>query len=262
MGYRNKNTGYVNDILASRSVIKRANYAIIPPDGLVSNSIPGFENCELSILATPKLGATFVDYIITLLDGGQNKAGFGGEGIETFFYCLEGKITVWADDAEYTLEAGGYIYCPAGVILKFANSNGGANSEAFLYKKKYEAVAGYETHVVVNNVANLEKIAYEGMEDVILQNLLPADLGFDMNFHILSFEPGACHGYIETHYQEHGAYMLSGEGVYNLDNEWVPVKKGDYLFMGAYVPQATYAVGRGEAFSYLYSKDCNRDPQL
>lgn len=32
--------------------------------------------------------------------------------------------------------------------------------------------------------------------------------------------------------------------------------------MGAYVPQATYAVGRDESFSYLYSKDCNRDAQI
>lgn len=85
MGYRNKNTGYVSDILASRSVIKRANYAIIPPDGLVNNAIPGFLNCELSILATPKLGATFVDYIVTLLSDGQNKTGFGAPGVETFF---------------------------------------------------------------------------------------------------------------------------------------------------------------------------------
>ena len=47
--------------------------------------------------------------------------------------------------------------------------------------------------------------------------------------------------------------------MYNLDNEWIPVKKGDYLFMGAYCPQASYAVGRGEDFAYIYSKDCNRD---
>ncbi len=58
--------------------------------------------------------------------------------------------------------------------------------------------------------------------------------------------------------QEHGAYILSGAGMYNLDNEWIPVKKGDYIFMAAYVPQAGYAVGQ-EEFSYIYSKDCNRD---
>ncbi len=39
----------------------------------------------------------------------------------------------------------------------------------------------------------------------------------------------------ETHVQEHGAYILSGRGMYNLDNEWMPVDKGDYIFMGAYI---------------------------
>lgn len=60
--------------------------------------------------------------------------------------------------------------------------------------------------------AVLERIHYEGMEDVILLDFLPKELGFDMNMHILSFEPGASHGYIETHVQEHGAYILSGQG--------------------------------------------------
>ncbi|HCN5023677.1 TPA: (S)-ureidoglycine aminohydrolase, partial [Escherichia coli] len=49
---------------------------------------------------------------------------------------------------------------------------------------------------------------------------------------------------------------------YNLDNNWIPVKKGDYIFMGAYSLQAGYGVGRGEAFSYIYSKDCNRDVEI
>lgn len=66
--------------------------------------------------------------------------------------------------------------------------------------------------LVSGNASQLERIHYEGMEDVILLDFLPKELGFDMNMHILSFEPGASHGYIETHVQEHGAYILSGQG--------------------------------------------------
>lgn len=103
---------------------------------------------------------------------------------------------------------------------------------------------------------------YEGMEEVKILDLLPKELAYDMNIHILSFKPGASHGYIETHVQEHGAYVLSGRGMYNLDNEWQPVDKGDYIFMGAYAPQATYAVGLDEPFAYIYSKDANRDIEI
>jgi (S)-ureidoglycine aminohydrolase len=96
------------------------------------------------------------------------------------------------------------------------------------------------------------------MKTVHIKDLLPIDIGFDMNMHILAFEPGSCHPFVETHVQEHGAYVLSGEGLYLLDNEWIPVKKDDFLWMGAYVTQAAYGIGK-DWFAYIYSKDCNRD---
>ncbi len=146
-------------------------------------------------------------------------------------------------------------------MITFSNAQT-KDSQLFLYKRRYIPVEGHAPWLVSGNASQLERIHYEGMEDVILLDFLPKELGFDMNMHILSFEPGASHGYIETHVQEHGAYILSGQGVYNLDNNWVPVKKGDYIFMGAYSLQAGYGVGRGEAFSYIYSKDCNRDVMI
>lgn len=259
MGYLNNNTGYIDDLLATRSVIKKDNFALLAPDGLVKNVLPGFENCETTILSSPKIGASFVDYLVTLQKDGRNHAGFGGQEVETFFYVIAGCVRVQVNGERSVLTAGGYVYCPPGVLLHFDNHNDGNVSQAFLYKRRYQPAGEQRPQVIVNHRENLEKIHYEGMSDVIIENLLPADLAFDMNMHVLTFEPGACHGYIETHVQEHGALILSGEGVYNLDNNWIPVKSGDYLFMAAYSPQACYAAGRGEPLSYIYSKDCNRD---
>lgn len=259
MGYINNNVGYPKDLLSSRAIIKRNNYAIIPPDGLVKNVVPGFENCDVTILATPKLGASFVDYLVTMHQGGQNKTGFGGEGIEVLVYVIEGDVTASADQESFELKTGGYLYCPPGKKLYLKNN--AQNSRLFLYKRRYQELDGQKPYVVSGNVNNLEKIHYEDMKDVIVQDLLPKEIAFDMNFHILTFQPGASHGYIETHLQEHGAYLLSGEGMYVLDNEWVPVKKGDYIFMAAYALQACYAVGQ-EPLSYIYSKDCHRDVEL
>ena len=118
MGYFNNQTGYPTDILSTRAIIKRGNYALIPPNGLVRNVIPGFENCDVTILSTPKLGATFVDYLVTLHDCGRNTKGFGGEELETFVYVIDGAITASADATDYPLTAGGYLYCPAGVTLR------------------------------------------------------------------------------------------------------------------------------------------------
>lgn len=87
MGYLNNVTGYREDLLANRAIVKHGNFALLTPDGLVKNIIPGFENCDATILSTPKLGASFVDYLVTLHQNGGNQQGFGGEGIETFPVC-------------------------------------------------------------------------------------------------------------------------------------------------------------------------------
>ena len=208
------------------------------------------------------MGATFADYLITVHENGGNPA-FGGEGLESFIYVIEGSITVKNADEEATLTEGGYIYSPASNTIAIKNE-GKEDAKLFAYKRRYEAVEGYSAHTVVANINDTPWMPYEGMENCHSKDFLPAagDFGFDMNMHLLKFKLGGSHGYIETHIQEHGMYFLSGKGMYRLDDEWVPVKKGDYVFLDAYVPQACYAVGREEDFAYIYSKDCNRDVQL
>lgn len=263
MGYRNNQTGYPKGHLKSRSIIKKDEYALLDVDGLVNNVVPGFTGCDMSILGSPKMGASFVDYIITVNPKGGNTQGFGGQGVESILYVLSGELEVTLAGEKHTLSQGSYAFAGPSYSLCFENKT--ANSaEVFLYKRRYKPLEGYsEPKNIVSNVSKLEPIAYEGMENVTFYNFLPTnDFSYDMNFHILSFGPGGSHGYVETHVQEHGAYVYSGAGMYNLGNEWVPVIKGDYMFMAAYVQQAAYSTSIDEPFSYVYSKDCNRDESI
>ena len=252
--------GYPKGLLSNRSVTKKDSYAIITNEGRVNNVVPGFENCEMSILASPRLGAGFADYIIKMNANGKNERGIGGDGIESFVYCIEGNVKASDGEKEFELTSGGYLYCPPEKKMYLRNDSG-ESCRMFLYKQRYEPLDDLKTWTVAGNVNDMEYVPYDGMENVMIKDLLPINMAFDMNMHILSFEPGGCHPFVETHYQEHGAYVLSGEGVYNLDNVWVPVEKEDYLYMSAYVLQAAYGVGR-EPFAYIYSKDCNRDVKL
>lgn len=263
MGYLNNHIGYREELLSTRSVIKKDRYALLEPDGLVKNVIPGFENCDITILGSPEMGATFVDYIVTAKEGAKNTAGFAGGKLEAFFYVLEGSVTVWNDDKKEDLTQGGYFFTPAGKKLYFENK-GKENAKIFLYKRVYSPLEGKEAYTVVGNINEVPWVEYEGMKDVLVKDFLPAatDIAFDMNMHILLFKMGTSHGYVETHVQEHGAYIYSGKGMYILDQDWIPVQKGDYIFMDAYCPQAAYGVGRDEDFAYVYSKDCNRDVEL
>src|SRR5699024_1859812 len=183
--------GYPNDILTSRAVVKPGKYAILPPEGLVNNVIPGFENTTMSILGSPKLGASFVDYIAVFHKNGKNKTGFGGEDdIETFVYVLDGKIKATANDEDVVLEQGGYLYCPPSVTMYLENMQE-ADSKFFLYKQKHIPLTGHTPWVYAGNSNDNEEVIYDGMENVHIQDLLPTDIAFDMNFHILSFDPAA-----------------------------------------------------------------------
>ena len=206
--------GYPSDILSTRAVIRPGKYVVIPPEGLVNNVIPGIENCRVSIVASPK------------------------EGIEVFFYVLEGTGTVRAGGEEHPVGAGDYLYTPAGTGMEFC-CTGEEPMRAILYKQRYIPAEGVgEPQICFGNEADLEVFHLDDMENVEMKNFLPTDLAYDMNFHILSFAPGASHSFVETHIQEHGMYILEGEGVYLLDEDWRLIKKGDFVWFGPYCPQA------------------------
>lgn len=254
--------GYPNDVLSTRATIKHGNYAVIPPEGLVNNVIPGIEGCKVSIVASPKMGASFVQYVVEADKNGGTTKVFGNEpNIETFLYVIEGQGTFTVDGKEYKACDGAYIYSPAGVGLEFKNT-GDSKMKALLYKQVFIPLEGVkQPYVYYGNVNDIEYREYDGMANVFIKDLLPVEIGFDMNMHILSFAPGGCHPFVETHVQEHGMYILEGEGCYLLDDKWMMIKEKDFVWFGAYCPQAAYGVGR-KNFTYIYSKDCQRDVQL
>lgn len=260
MGYINNQTGYRHNILENRSVIKKDMFAIIEPDGLVKNNIYGYENCDISILSSPKLGASFVDYIITVKKDGKNMEGIGNQGEEVFLFVISGQLEVYNSDERMQLISGGYFFSPEGNKLYFENKSIN-EAKLLLYKRKYVKLKDFSPKTVYGNINDIPYRSFEEMENVFIKDLLPSDFAYDFNFHILCFKSGASHGYLETHIQEHGAYILSGKGMYNLDNDWYMVKKGDYIFMASYCLQGGYGVGQ-EDFIYIYSKDCNRDVEI
>ena len=120
MSYLNNQIGYRDSMLETRSVVKTNNWVLLEPDGLVKNSIPGYVNCDVTILASPAMGASFADYLITAHAGGKNDS-IGGEGIETFLYVMEGEVAVKNADKEEVLTQGGYIFSPEDKPVSFEN---------------------------------------------------------------------------------------------------------------------------------------------
>jgi (S)-ureidoglycine aminohydrolase len=84
---------------------------------------------------------------------------------------------------------------------------------------------------------------------------------YDAHVNIVTFQPGGVIPFEETHVMEHGLYVLEGKAVYKLNQDWVEVEAGDFMWLRAYCPQACYAAGPGP-FRYLLYKDVNRHANL
>jgi (S)-ureidoglycine aminohydrolase len=255
--------GYPEGFLKNRSVFEPGKFAVISPEGRVNNVIPGILGCNMTILASPKLGANFVQMVGTVGTSGRTTMSYGAhENIEVFLYVLDGdgSLEVTVDGINNTLTAGGYVYAPPGKGIGFTSA-GDDEVRILLYKQRF--IPHPDSGVkrpwsIVGNVKAIEESHYEEMENVFVRNLLPVDECFDMNFHTLAFLPGGCHPFVETHVQEHGAYIYSGQGMYLLDEQWIPVQAEDFIWFAPFCKQACYGIGL-DRMEYIYSKDCNRD---
>ena len=255
---------YPAGLLKNRSVIKHGEWAVIAPEGRVINSVPGFDDCKMTILATPKLGASFIQMIGTVGPKGKTTKKYAGKPHEeSFIYILDGKgeLKLSVGGEVKMLGQGGYAYATAGTGIEFENTNG-KECRILLYKQRFVSHPdGRKPFNVFGNSNQLNWADYDGMSNVHLKDLLPINDAFDMNMHILSFDPAGCHPFVETHVQEHGAYLTEGEGLYMMGEDWIHVKGEDFMWFGPFTKQAVYATGRGP-LTYIYSKDCNRDVEI
>jgi len=257
---------YPQGFLKNRSVFQPGKYAVISTEGRVVNVIPGIEGCALSILASPKLGAGFVQMVGTVSVNGRTAMPYArAEGVEAFLFVIDGQGSLEAtvEGTAHALSAGGYVYAPPGAGLEFA-SKGDAEVRILLYKQRFIPHPDPEVRrpwVVTGSIREIAERRYDAMDNVFVRDLLPVDEAFDMNFHTLAFLPGGCHPFVETHVQEHGAYIYRGEGLYLLDETWIPVENDDFIWFAPFCKQACYCTGR-DRLEYVYSKDCHRDEPI
>ncbi|MEO8173857.1 MAG: cupin domain-containing protein, partial [Sediminibacterium sp.] len=130
------------------------------------------------------------------------------------------------------------------------------------FHKKYMRLDHYEVpNVIFGDAAKVEGPVYLGDPSLRLQVLLPDDLSFDMAVNIFTYDPGGHLPFVETHIMEHGLLYLQGQGIYMLDQQWYPIKKGDSIWMAPYCAQWFTAMGKEPAV-YIYYKNINRFPTI
>ena len=154
---------------------------------------------------------------------------------------------------------GGYACLPPDSGWTLRNP-GGEVARFHWIRKRYQPIEGLEAPpVLVTNEADLSPQPMPDTEGrwATTRFVDPADLRHDMHVTIVTFQPGGVIPFAETHVMEHGLYVLEGKAVYRLNQDWVEVEAGDYMWLRAFCPQACYAGGPGP-FRYLLYKDVNR----
>jgi (S)-ureidoglycine aminohydrolase len=246
-----------NQLLNSRAEV-RSRFALIPLEGIPNSRLPHWPEATVRVLASPALGAGFVQYLIDL-PAGQGGGQAGDGRIEHFLYLLEGTATLSIDGCDHALTAGGYALVPPTSDYKLTAT---APASVILLRKVYEPAAGVPMFSpLVGNQSQVEGSVFCDNPGAILQLLIPDQWQYDLAMNIFTFEVGHSLPVVETHVMEHGLYFLQGKGLYFLDDHWMEVEATDFIWMGPFCPQSFYATGP-VASRYLYYKNVNREIPL
>jgi (S)-ureidoglycine aminohydrolase len=247
----------------------RERYALMPLEGFPFSKLPACPEAQVRVLASPKLGAGFVQLLIDL-PAGVTFPLERKQGVETFYYVLSGTGTTVErttpamglrpgkekTTAELKLAPGSFGLIAPGVASEF---KAGEPLSLLLLQKQYESAPGIELFDSFHGTeSSVKKEIWADNPHSLLQCLIPDQTQFDLAMNIFTFDPGFGLPIVETHVMEHGLYFLQGKGLYFLGEDWMEVQADDFIWMGPYCPQSFYATGPTPS-RYLYYKNVNRD---
>jgi len=250
-------------LLTDRAVFTEA-YAVIPKGSfsdIVTSYLPFWDKARFWVIARPLSGfaETFSHYIAEVEPGGGSDRPETEDGIEAVLFVTSGAVALTVEGEHHAMTEGGYAYLPPGADWSLKNHTS-CPVQFHWIRKRYQPVAGLDRPAPL--VTNESLHAPVDMPDTMgawatTRFVDPADMRHDMHVNIVTFQPGGVIPFAETHVMEHGLYVLQGKAVYRLNQDWVEVEAGDYMWLRAFCPQACYAGGPGP-FRYLLYKDVNR----
>ncbi len=257
-----------SDLVTDRAVFTQA-YAVIPKGVLrdiVVSFLPKWDKMRFWVLSRPLSGfaETFSQYIVELSPGGGSNDPENDALAEAVLFVVQGSIEVTIEGHLYEMQKGGYAFIPPGCDWSIKNNT---TSKAVFHwiRKLYQQEEGIDIpQAFITNEEDLEPIEMPNCKKgqwTTTRFVDIDDMRHDMHVNIVTFAPGAVIPFAETHVMEHGLYVLQGKGVYRLNQDWVEVEAGDYMWLRAFCPQACYA-GGPELFKYLLYKDVNRHARL
>jgi (S)-ureidoglycine aminohydrolase len=232
---------------------------------IVASTLPFWDRTRLWVIARPLSGfaETFSQYVVEVAQGGGSDRPEPDPGAEAVLFVVGGELHLTVEGTRSVLGPGGYAFLPPGA--SWAVRNEAAPPAQFHWiRKAYERVEGVEVPPpFVTDERDVDPVPMPGTDGTWATTRFvdPLDVRHDMHVNLVTFEPGGVIPFPETHVMEHGLYVLEGKALYLLNQDWVEVEEGDFMWLRAFCPQACYAGGPGR-FRYLLYKDVNRHARL
>ncbi len=254
-------------LLTDRAVFTQA-YCVIPKGvmrDIVTSYFPHWEKSRAWVLARPMSGfsETFSHYIVEVEPNGGSQRPEPDPTAQAVIFMVDGELTLTFADKTHHLKQGDYAFIPPGTQWSLINQSDAKGTFHWI-RKIYEPVEGIDKpDAFVINEQDVTPAPMPGADGkwTTTRFVDNNDVRHDMHVTIVTFQPGTVIPFAETHVMEHGLYILEGKAVYRLNQDWVEVEAGDYLWLRAFCPQACYAGGPGP-FRYLLYKDVNRHMKL
>ena len=258
-------------------------YAVIPKGtmrDITTQDLPHWDGTRVWVIARPMSGfaETFSQYLVQVAPGGGSEDPENDPGAEAVLFVVGGELTLTlgapggpagfgasggASGSEHVLAPGGYAFLPPG--QRWTLRNTGSEAASFHWvRKRYEKAEGVEVPAAfVTSDADVEPTPMPDTDGAWATTRFvdPHDVRHDMHVTIVTLAPGAAIPFPETHVMEHGLFVLEGKAVYLLNEDWVEVEAGDFMWLRAFCPQACYA-GGPDRFRYLLYKDMHRHARL
>ena len=242
------------DLVHSRARVTQR-YALLPLEGFPVSRLPSCPEAEARVLASPALGAKFVQMVVDV-PAGKSARLDSQAGVENFYFVVSGRGKFGSGSSAQKLEPGSFGLLPPGAEMQFT---AGDSLRLLTLQKHYESARGVEMFKGIHGQeSKIEKKVWADNPHSLLQALIPDEMGFDLAMNIFTFDPGFGLPIVETHVMEHGLLFLQGKGLYFLGDRWMEVEADDFIWMGPYCPQSFYATGPTPS-RYIYFKNVNRE---
>ncbi|MGA1674798.1 MAG: (S)-ureidoglycine aminohydrolase [Pseudomonadales bacterium] len=234
-----------------------SDHALITPESHVELRLPGWPGTRTVALISSELGAGFGQYLVHA-DPGSRLCSLNSAN-QYLLLVLQGSLQLEMAGEVFELAAEGFAYVPKALPW---NARVEKSADLLVFEKRYVPVAGVASpDAWVSRIQDCPAQPFLGDPSALLQCLLPDSIAWDWAINVFEFAPGGTLPNVETHFMEHGLYLLSGQGIYRLGERWYPVLTGDAIWMAPYLPQWFAATGKS-ATRYIYYKEMNRAPAV